>query len=375
MNENELIPVNEPLLDGNEATYVEECLRTCWISSDGPFITRFVTSFSARVERKRGVAVANGSAAFDVAVAALGLGPSAEVFLSTFTIISCANSVIRAGATLVVVDCDPVTWSMTVTHVAAAITPRTRAIAVVHIFVRPVDMNPVLALAAKHGLALIEDAAQMHGQTYRGRPCGSFGPISTFSFYANKLVTCGEGGMIVTDDPMPAEKCRMLRNLCFEPERRFVHEEIGWNYRMTNMQVALGLAQLEKLERTFGRKRSMGRRYDEALVTSPHLQRPLGRTEYAESICWVYGLILEDTVPFDAAVAIESLWRAIIGFRSFCWPLAEQPVFKRMRLLYEVYCPAAERIARRGFYPPSGTALINSQIDRVALRLMKFNLS
>ena len=371
MNEIAPIPVNEPQLDGNEAAYLEECIRTGWISSEGPFITRFEAAFSERVERKYGVAVANGSAALDVAVAALGLGPGDEVILPTYTIISCAASVIRAGATPVVVDCDPVTWNMTADHVAAAITPRTRAIMVVHIFGLPVDMGPILVLAERHGLALIEDAAQMHGQTYRGRPCGSFGAISTFSFYANKLVTSGEGGMVVTNDPALAEKCRKLRNLCFEPARRFVHEEIGWNYRMTNMQAAVGLAQLEKLDRTLERKRAIGRRYTAALEKVPYLQLPLDRTEYAESIYWVYGVVLEDTVAFDAAEAMERLSQAKIGSRPFFWPMHEQPVFHRMGLFDGVSCPVAERIARRGFYPPSGVALTNSQIDRVAEKLIR----
>ena len=371
MNEIAPIPVNEPQLDGNEAAYLEECVRTGWISSEGPFITRFEAAFSERVERKYGVAVANGSAALDVAVAALGLGPGDEVILPTYTIISCAASVIRAGATPVVVDCDPVTWNMTADHVAAAITPRTRAIMVVHIFGLPVDMGPILVLAERYGLALIEDAAQMHGQTYRGRPCGSFGAISTFSFYANKLVTSGEGGMVVTNDPALAEKCRKLRNLCFEPARRFVHEEIGWNYRMTNMQAAVGLAQLEKLDRTLERKRAIGRRYTAALDKVPYLQLPLDRTEYAESIYWVYGVVLEDTVAFDAAEAMERLSQAKIGSRPFFWPMHEQPVFHRMGLFEGVSCPVAERIARRGFYPPSGVALTNSQIDRVAEKLIR----
>lgn len=371
MTEQTPIPVNEPLLDGNERAYLEECVRTGWISSEGPFITRFETEFAARVTRKHGVAVANGSAALDIAVAALRLGPGDEVILPSFTIISCAASVVRAGATPVVVDCDPNTWNMTADRVAAAITPRTRAIMVVHIYGLPVDMDPILALAEKHGLAVIEDAAEMHGQTYRGRQCGSFGTISIFSFYPNKLVTSGEGGMLVTDDPALAERCRKLRNLCFEPARRFVHEEIGWNYRMTNMQAAIGLAQLEKLDRTLARKREIGRRYTEALGKVARLQLPLHRTDYAESIYWVYGMVLDEAVPFDAAEAMERLRRVNIGTRPFFWPMHEQPVFRRMGLFEGVSCPVAERIARRGFYVPSGLALTDAQIERVATEVAR----
>ena len=249
------IPVNEPLLTGNAKKYLAECIDTGWISSEGPFVQRLEEEMSQRAGRKFGVAVTNGSAALDVAVAALGLGPGDEVILPTFTIISCAASIVRAGATPVVVDCDADTWNMTAEHVAEKITARTRAIMVVHIYGLPVDMDPIVAVAEKHGLKIIEDAAEMHGQTYKGKPCGSFGDISTFSFYPNKLVTTGEGGMVLTDDPILAEKCRSLRNLCFQ-KKRFVHEELGWNFRMSNLQAALGVAQLENLDDFVERKRA-----------------------------------------------------------------------------------------------------------------------
>src|SRR5438105_13507940 len=253
------IPVNEPLLDGNEKKYLAECIDTRWISSEGPFVQRLEEGMAQHVGRKYGIAVCNGSAALDVAVTALGLGPGDEVILPTFTIISCAAAIVRAGATPVVVDCDPLTWNMDIEQVAQKITPRTRAIMVVHIYGLPVDMDPILELAEKHGLKIIEGAAELIGQTYRSqwsvvsgqwsvRPCGSFGDISTFSFYPNKHVTTGEGGMIVTDDSELAERCRSLRNLCFQAKRRFVHEELGWNLRFTNLQAALGLAQLETLD-------------------------------------------------------------------------------------------------------------------------------
>src|SRR5207237_2583452 len=195
------IPVNEPLLYGNEELYLTECIRTGWISSEGPFVQRLEEGFAARAGRRYGIAVCNGSVALDVAIAALGLGPGDEVILPTFTIISCAAAVVRAGATPVLVDCEPDTWNTTAERIAAVITSRTKAIMVVHIYGLPVDMDPVLALARQHGLKVIEDAAEMHGQTYRGSPCGSFGDISTFSFYPNKLLTTGEGGMVLTDDP------------------------------------------------------------------------------------------------------------------------------------------------------------------------------
>ncbi|MFL5729959.1 MAG: DegT/DnrJ/EryC1/StrS family aminotransferase, partial [Cytophagaceae bacterium] len=234
-----MIPVNTPLLNGNEEKYLVECIRTGWISSEGPFIKKFEESFSSYVSRKQGIAVANGSAALDIAVKALGIKEGDEVIMPSFTIISPAQSVVFTGAKPVLVDSDLVTWNMDVAQIQKKITPRTRAILVVHIYGLPVDMDPVLDLCKKHNLFLIEDAAEMHGQTYKGRPCGSFGDVSIFSFYPNKHITTGEGGMIVCDNSKIADECRKLRNLAFEPDgRRFVHEELGWNYRMTNMQAA-----------------------------------------------------------------------------------------------------------------------------------------
>jgi perosamine synthetase len=362
-----MIPVNEPLLDGNEQRYLQQCIETGWISSEGPFVGRLETGLAARVGRRYGIAVCNGTAALEVAVAALGLGPGDEVILPAFTIISCAAAIVRAGATPVLVDSDPRTWNMAVAQVAAAVTPRTRAIMVVHIYGLPVDMDPLLALAARHGLAVIEDAAEMHGQTYRGRPCGSLGTLSTFSFYPNKHITTGEGGMVLTDDPALAERCRSLRNLCFQPQRRFVHEELGWNYRMSNVQAALGVAQLERLDEFVARKRRMGARYTELLADLPGLELPLAATDYAENIYWVYGVVLSDDLPFDAAEAMRRLGAQRIGTRPFFWPMHEQPVLRRMGLFEGVRCPVAERLARRGFYVPSGLALTDDQLERVAV--------
>lgn len=362
----EAIPVNQPLLDGNEKKYLNQCIESGWISSEGPFVKEFEEAFAARVGRKYGIAVCNGSAALEVAVAALGIGKGDEVILPTFTIISCAAAIARAGAIPVLVDCDLFTWNMQVEKIEAKITPRTKAIMVVHIYGLPVDMNPVLELAEKYNLAIIEDAAEMHGQTYRGKPCGSFGEISTFSFYPNKHVTTGEGGMLVTNNSQIAERCRSLRNLCFNPHKRFFHEELGWNFRMTNLQAALGKAQLERLDEFCNRKRQIGRRYNELLADIPGLQLPVAKTDYAENIYWVYGIVLKDEVPFDAAEAMKRLSQHKIGTRPFFYPMHEQPVFHKMGLFLEESHPISERLARRGFYIPSGLALTEEQIKRVA---------
>lgn len=365
------IPVNQPLLDGKERQYLNECIDDGWISSEGPFVKRFEQEFAARVGRKYGIAVSNGSVALDAAVVALGIGSGDEVILPTFTIISCAAAIVRAGATPVVVDCDSQTWNMDIAQIEAKITPRTKAIMVVHIYGLPVDMNPILVLAQKYNLQLIEDAAEMHGQTYKGQPCGSFGEISTFSFYPNKHITTGEGGMLVTDDQALAERCRSLRNLCFQATRRFVHEELGWNLRMTNLQAALGIAQLERLDEFVTRKRNMGKRYTELLADIPGLQLPLPRTDYAENIYWVYGLVLNEEVPFDAVQVMQRLSTYKIGTRPFFWSMHEQPVFQKMGLFQGESYPVSEKIARRGFYIPSGMALTDEQMVRVVDVLKK----
>lgn len=361
-----MIPVNTPRLDGNEAKYLAECIETGWISSEGPFIGQFEKGMAEYVGRRHGVAVCNGTAALELAVAALELGDGDEIIMPTFTIISCALAAVRRGCKPVLVDCDPITWNMDVSAIEEKISARTRAIMVVHIYGLPVDMDPVLALARKHGVAIIEDAAEMHGQSYRGRACGSFGDISTFSFYPNKHVTTGEGGMVLTDDDRLAERCRSLRNLCFIPEQRFVHYELGYNFRMTNLQAALGLAQLERLDAFAERKRAIGRRYSEQLADLPMLELPAAGADYAESIYWVYGVVLSDTIaPRDAAWCMKALGQRGIGTRPFFFPMHEQPVFRARGWYADERYPVAERLARRGLYLPSGLGLSDAEVDAV----------
>lgn len=360
------IPVNEPLLDGDEKRLLIECIETGWISSEGPFVQRFEEAFAARVGRRHGIAVANGSVALDASVVALGIGAGDEVILPSFTIISCAAAIVRAGATPVVVDCDPLTWNMDVSAVEACITPRTKAIMAVHIYGLPTDMLALCALAEKHGLAIIEDAAEAHGQTCAGCPCGSFGALSTFSFYPNKHLTTGEGGMIVTDDDALADRCRSLRNLCFQPARRFVHEELGWNFRLTNLQAALGVAQLGRLDEFIARKRRMGARYAKLLGDIPGLQLPVAKTAQADNHYWVFGIVIGPEHNLDAEAVMKQLSAHKIGSRPFFWPMHEQPVFHKMGLFPHASLPVAENIARRGFYLPSGLALTDAQMDRVA---------
>lgn len=361
----DFIPVNEPLLDGNEQKYLAECIDTGWISSEGPFVKRFEAEFAARVGRKHGIAVTNGTAALDAAVEAIGIGPGDEVILPTFTIISCVLQIVRAGASPVLVDADPDTWNMDVTQIEAKVTPRTKAIMVVHIYGLPVDMDPVLDICERHGLKLIEDAAEAIGQTYRGRPCGSFGDISTVSFYPNKHVTTGEGGMILTDDDELAETSRSLRNLCFQPGKRFVHERLGWNLRMTNLQAAVGLAQLERLDRFLERKRAIGLRYQELLAGLDGIQLPVDRTDYAENLYWVFGLVVDERFG-EADVVMKRLGTEGVGTRPFFNPMHQQPVLQDMGLFKGESYPNAERSYRQGLYVPSGMALRDVQIRKVA---------
>jgi len=361
-----VIPVNEPVIGKRERELVLECLDTGWISSDGPFIAKFEQKFAEYVGRKHAIAVTNGSAALDAAVESLGIGPGDEVILPTFTIISCVTAILRAGAIPVPVDCDPDTWNCTPEQISAAITPRTKCIMLVHIYGLTTDVDPILALAEERGIAVVEDAAEAHGLTYKGRQCGSFGDVSTFSFYPNKHVTTGEGGMILTDDDAIASKCRSLRNLGFNAKRRFVHEELGWNLRMTNLQAALGLGQVERLDQTVARKREIGARYQRLLGDDNRIQLPAKTSTGTENVYWVFGIVLGDGIPFEADEMMARLSARKIGTRPFFWPIHQQPVLTRRGLFKDVRCPAAERLARRGFYVPSGLALKNEQIEEVA---------
>lgn len=362
----EYIPVNEPLLTGNEKKYLNECIDTNWISSEGPFVRQFEMKMARTVNRKFGIAVCNGSVALDVAVEALGLQPQDEVIMPAFTIISCAAALIRRGCVPILVDSYPDTWNMNVDQIEEKLTDKTKAIMVVHIYGLPVNMDPILSLAKKYDLKIIEDSAEVHGQTYKKRPCGSFGDISTFSFYPNKHITTGEGGMVLTNDEYLAKRCRSLRNLCFIPERRFVHDELGYNFRMTNLQAALGLAQLERLEEFIERKRAMGKLYAELLSNISGLKLPLAKTDYANNIYWVFGLVIHKNVPIDPQKFMTKLNENKIGSRPFFWPMHEQPVFKKMSLFKNEQYPVAEQLSRRGFYIPSGLALTKEQIKRVA---------
>lgn len=365
------IPVNRPDLGGNEAKYLQECIDTGWISSEGPFVAKFETEFSQKIGRQHGIAVANGTAALDIAIEALGIGEDDEVIMPSFTIISCVTQIIRSGARPALVDSNPVTWNMDVAQVADKITTKTKAIMVVHTYGLPVDMDPILELAKKHKLKVIEDAAEAHGLKYKGRPCGSFGDISTFSFYPNKLITTGEGGMVVTDDPALEERCRSLRNLCFQAKRRFVHEELGWNYRLTNIQAAVGLAQLERYDEFVLRKRKIGQTYNRLLRGVKGIQLPLAKTNYAENIYWVYGLVLDPSVPANSDDLMARLAELGVGTRPFFYPMHQQPVLRKRGLFADEDLPISTNLGQRGFYLPSGLGVTDDEMEASAEALKK----
>jgi perosamine synthetase len=365
------IPVNRPLFHGNEEKYLAECIRTGWISSEGPFVRDLEEKMAGKSGRQFGIAVSSGSAALDIAVAAIGIEAGDEVIMPTFSIISPAFSILRTGGIPVLIDSEPETWTINVQDIETRITLRTKAILVVHIYGLPVDMDPILAICKKYQLRLIEDAAEMHGQTYKGKPCGSFGDISIFSFYPNKLITAGEGGMVLTDDPELAEKCRKLRNLGFEEKgRRFVHKEMGWNYRMTNMQAALGVAQLEFWDEHIARKKEIGKRYREGLSSLKGCSLQVAGRPYAENIYWVFGIVADSEEQCNRMTTY--LNENGVGTRPFFWCMHEQPVFISRGLFKGENYPVAETLARSGFYIPSGLGTSDNELDEVIEILNSF---
>ena len=368
-----MIPVNEPVVGDLEKQYVNECLDTAWISSAGRFIGEFESKWAAYCGVKHGIAVSNGTVALEVAVAAGGIQPGDEVILPSFTIISCAAAIVEQGAVPVLVDCDPRTWCMDVTQIEEKITPQTRAIMPVHIYGHAVDMDPVLELAEAYNLLVIEDAAEVHGAEYlTGRNtetpvwkrCGGIGHLSTFSFYANKLITTGEGGMVVTNDPAFAERARSLRNLCFRPERRFYHTELGGQFRLTNLQAAIGVAQLERMDQIIARKRWMGEAYTERLKDISSIQLPV-EEPWAKQVYWMYGLVLDEAIGMDATELAQRLLQLGVQTRPFFLGMHQQPVFWDMGLFVGERYPVTERIAQQGLYLPSGLALTEAQLDEV----------
>ncbi len=366
------VPVSEPLLDGNERAYVLDALDTNWISSAGKYIDAFEETFAAYCGARYGVACSSGTTAIHLALVAMGIGPGDEVIIPDFTLIASANMVILAGARPVLVDVDPQTMCLDVAQVAAAITPRTKAIMPVHMYGHPADMDPLMALAEQHGLYILEDGAEAHGSEYKGRKVGSLGHAAAFSFYGNKTLTTGEGGMVTTDDADLAAMMRLLRSQAFE-HPRFVHRFIGFNYRLTNIQAAIGLAQAERAQAKADRRREIADQYTELLTGIPGLTLPY-EAEWATSTYWMYG-VLVDPAEFglEKSAVVAKLKEQGVDTRDFFYPMHQQPVFAggddpRYPDISGNF-PVSIDLYARGFYLPSGLGLTNDQIQYVAQTL------
>jgi perosamine synthetase len=358
-----IIPVCEPTLAGNELKYVTQAIETNWISSAGSFIRDFESQFAAACGTKYGIACANGTVAMHLAMATLGLEPGDEVIIPTFTMIATANAVTYCGATPVLVDMEPRYWQMDIDQVAAKITPRTKAIVPVHIYGHPTDMDPLMTLAQRHGLTVIEDSAEAHGGEYKGRRCGSLGDAAGFSFYGNKIITTGEGGMITTNNREIAKLAWNLRDHAFSSERHFWHKFVGFNYRMTNLQAAVGLAQVEQMERFIANRRRNAAEYTCRLHGIPGITTP-PEAPWAKNVYWMYGILVDEKAY---GLNRDELRRVLadhgVETRTFFIPMHCQPVywgqFKGQRF------PVAERLCRNGFYLPSASSLTLSEIEYV----------
>ncbi len=354
------LPVAEPELGDRELAYVAECILSGWISSAGRFVTRFEELFAELCGTRYAVSTSNGTTALHLALLAAGVGPGDEVIVPSLTFIASANSVVYCGARPVLVDVDPVTWTLDPDAVAAAITPATKAIMPVHLYGHPADMDPLLALAREHGLAVIEDAAEAHGARYKGRPVGGLGDLGTFSFYGNKIVTTGEGGMVVTDDPALAETMRILRDHGTQPGRRYWHPVVGFNYRLTNLQAAVGVAQMERLDDILAAKRRIAGWYDAGLADVPGLTLP-PRAPWADNVFWLYSVLLdEEELGLTRDEAMAKLAEQDIDTRPLFPPVHTQPMFAEGADL-----PVSTDLARRGISLPSAAALRESEAQRV----------
>ena len=365
------IPVNTPDISGNEKKYLIECIDSNWISSEGPFVEKFEAGFSKYIGTKFGVAVSSGTAALDVLVDFLDLKSGDEVIVPSFTIVSVVAQIIRSGATPIFADCDTDTWNIGVNEVERLFSAKTKAVIIVHTYGHPVDLDPIASYCNDKGVFLIEDSAEMHGQTYKGRMCGSLADASTFSFYPNKHLTTGEGGMVLTDRKDVADHVRAPRNLFFGP-KRYIHERLGWNYRMTNMQAAIGCAQLERIGDFIERKREIGRKYRSAFGGIRNIQMLKQHTDYSESIDWGFGSVFTGAQSKNRDKVCQFLGENGIGTRSFFYPLHLQP-FIQKEFGLSPKLPECERIAKAGFYIPSGLGMTDSEQDRV-IRLVQETL-
>jgi len=366
-----MIPINEFLLAGNETKYLKECIETGWISSEGQFVRKFEESFASYLNLKYGIAVCNGTAALETALFALGVKTNDEVIMPSFTIISCVIACLRLGAKPVLVDIDPETCTMDVNQIEGRITPKTKVIMPVHIYGHPVNMDKVLTLARKYGIKTLEDIAEAQGAQYYSElagkkwlKCGNIGDIAATSFYANKLITTGEGGMVITDNQEYANRAKSYRNLCFGQNERFSHKEAGYNFRMTNLQAAVGVARLEQINEFIEAKRKMAEYYMSGLSEIKQI-RFLLEKNYAKSSYWVYAIELKPESGMTANELMGKLKEYKIETRPFFKGMHAQPVFIRMGLFAAEEYPNTDFAYKYGVYLPSGLALRQQQVDEI----------
>ena len=360
-----MIPVCEPAVGEEELANVIACIKENAISgTSGHFIEQFEREFSHYCGRKHGIATTSGTTALHLAIASLGIGEGDEVIVSTFTNAASVFCVVYNRATPVFVDSEPQTWNIDPAKIEEKITSNTRAILPVHIYGHPCDMDPIMEIARKYKLYVIEDAAEAHGAEYKGKKAGGLGDIGCFSFYANKIITTGEGGMIVTDDDKIAEQARLLRNLAFSRERRFLHRHIGFNYRMTNIVAAIGVAQLKKIDEHIRRKRDIAALYNSLLKSVPAVTLPPERP-WAKNVYWMYSILIEDGFGMIRDEVMARLADRGIETRALFIPMNQQPVFLKMGWGGDGCCPVAEELSKKGLYLPSGVGLTREQIGYV----------
>ncbi len=359
-----MIPVCEPLLGDKELEYVANAVKTNWISSAGKYVEEFERKFAAYCGCKYGVTTTSGTTALHLALAALGIKRGDEVIVPTYTMAASVMAIVYVGATPVLVDAEPDTCNMDVTKIEAKISGRTKAIMPVHIYGHPCDMDPIIDIAKKYNLYLVEDAAEAHGALYKGRKAGSMSDFGCFSFYANKIITTGEGGMVVTDNEKLAERARRLKDLAHSKEERFVHTDIGFNFRMTNLQAAIGVAQLERIDELREMRRQNAADYNKRLKDIPGVRTPVER-EWAESVYWMYAIVIEDEFGLSRDKVMKELEKRGIQTRAFFVPMHVQPCFLNMGLFKGETYPVAEELGRNGLYLPSSSGLTKEQKDYI----------
>ena len=357
-----MIPVCVPSLGEKELEYVVDCIKTNWISSKGKYVEEFEEKFAKYCGCKYGITATSGTTALHLALASLDLKKGDKVIMPSFTMIATAFAVIYCGAKPVLVDAEPETWNMDAEKIEEKITDKTKAIMPVHIYGHPCDMDPIMKLAREYDLYVVEDAAEAHGAKYKGKKAGGIGDIGCFSFYANKIITTGEGGMVVTNDEEIAERAKSLRNLCFPKEKRiYQHSTVGYNYRMTNIQAAIGLAQFEKIDGLVGMRRRNAYLYNKYLKDIEGIRLPAEK-EWAKNVYWMYSILIEDKFGMSRDELMNKLEKKGIETRTFFIPMHEQPVFQNMGLFKGESYPMAEELSRKGINLPSGSGLKEKEV-------------